>query len=114
MLNFFRRHRLGLAVLLLFALLGATAWYKLLREVPVRYASDVDHFKYGSVGVEAANGLPYSVWAVLPDVFADLAGGSGVMPPLASCRKRTIKPPSACLSRPSAFRALVSIVASAT
>jgi mono/diheme cytochrome c family protein len=75
MLHFIRRHRIGLVALLLLALLGAAAWYKLLREVPVHFASDADHFKYGSVGVEAANGLPYSVWSVLPDVFADLAPG---------------------------------------
>src|SRR6185437_12359114 len=36
-----------------------------------------DHFKYGSVGVEAANGLPYRVWAVLPEVFADKMPGPG-------------------------------------
>jgi len=72
-----RRGRLGLAALLVVAVLGATAWYKLLRDERVRYDSDVEYFKYGSVGVEAANGLPYRVWRVLPDVFADLVGGTG-------------------------------------
>ena len=28
----------------------------------------VAHFKYGSVGVEERNGIPYWVWLVLPDV----------------------------------------------
>ena len=59
------------------AVLGAAAWYKLLREERVRYDSDVEYFKYGSVGVEAANGLPYRVWRVLPEVFPDLVGGAG-------------------------------------
>src|SRR6185312_8488313 len=69
--------RMILAALVLLAVLGAAGWYKLFRGVPVHYASDVDHFKYGSVGVEAANGLPYWVWAVLPEVFADKMPGPG-------------------------------------
>lgn len=50
------------------AVLGVPAWYYLLREVKTEYASDTEHFKYGSVGVEAANGAPYWVWKVLPRV----------------------------------------------
>jgi len=72
-----KRGRMILAALVLLAVLGAVGWYKLFREVPVHYASDVDHFKYGSVGVEAANGLPYRVWAVLPEVFSDKMPGPG-------------------------------------
>jgi hypothetical protein len=30
-----------------------------------------DHFKYGSVGTEERNGLPYWIWRVLPIVFED-------------------------------------------
>ena len=41
------------------------------------YSSIVEYFKYGSVGVEAASGLPYDVWAVLPEVFADRIGPDG-------------------------------------
>jgi hypothetical protein len=67
----------GLAALLLVALVGGGAWYKLLRQQPVQYESVVDYFKYGSVGVEAANGLPYWVWKILPDVFADRVGAPG-------------------------------------
>ncbi len=34
------------------------------------------HFKHGSVGIEAEEGLPYWIWQVLPRVFADkLPGG---------------------------------------
>lgn len=72
-----RRSRIILAALLVVMLLGVAGWYKLFREEPIPYAGDADYFKYGSVGVEAANGLPYSVWAVLPTVFADRVGGAG-------------------------------------
>lgn len=48
--------------------------YLLIRfvpEYPVRYASIEDHFKYGSIGTEPVNGLPYWIWKVLPVLFAD-------------------------------------------
>ncbi len=36
----------------------------------------VEHFKYGSVGVESEEGIPYWIWQVLPRMFADkLPGG---------------------------------------
>jgi hypothetical protein len=72
-----RWRRFIVPAILAIALIGAVGWYKLLRQEPTSYASDVDHFKYGSVGVEAASGLPYSVWSVLPEVFPDYVGGSG-------------------------------------
>jgi mono/diheme cytochrome c family protein len=35
-----------------------------------------EHFKYGSVGIEPEEGLPYWIWQVLPRMFADkLPGG---------------------------------------
>jgi mono/diheme cytochrome c family protein len=52
-------------------------WYHLFRQVPRHYASIEEHFKYGSVGVEAANGIPYWVWLVLPRVFPDKIGADG-------------------------------------
>ena len=64
-----RRILLGLALVV--AALGGMGWYHLLREVPTEFASDVEHFKYGSVGVEAANGVPYWIWYVLPLIFED-------------------------------------------
>lgn len=39
---------------------------------PVDYASDVDHFYYGSVGSDISGGLPLKVMQVLPVVFRDL------------------------------------------
>jgi mono/diheme cytochrome c family protein len=43
----------------------------------VKYADIEEHFKYGSIGGEAANGLPYWVWKALPVVFADRLPGEG-------------------------------------
>jgi hypothetical protein len=40
-------------------------------------ASGVEHFKYGSVGIESEEGLPYWIWQVLPRLFADKLPGLG-------------------------------------
>jgi Cytochrome c len=64
------------AVLLIVGALAATGWYKLLRQVPVQYASDEDQFKYGSVGTEEPQGIPYYVWKVLPSMFPEKLHGS--------------------------------------
>ena len=59
-------------------LLGGFAWYKLLREVPqAPFANEGERFKYGSVGGEFSHGLPYWIWAVLPQVFPDFLPGPG-------------------------------------
>jgi len=58
---------------------------KLFRRVIPVYGNDVDQFKYGSIGNDDENGLPYLIWRVLPDVFPDhlpgypdhVAGGTG-------------------------------------
>ena len=71
------RHRILLGLVLLAALIGGVGWYKLFRQQPVTFAADLDNFKYGSVGVEAAAGLPFAVWAVLPEVFPDHVGAPG-------------------------------------
>src|SRR5262245_46940005 len=39
--------------------------------------SAVEHFKYGSVGIESEEGLPYWIWQVLPSMFADKLPGPG-------------------------------------
>ncbi len=41
------------------------------RDEPELYADDVQHFMYGSIGSEAAGGIPYWIWRVLPTVFPD-------------------------------------------
>jgi mono/diheme cytochrome c family protein len=73
-----RRILVWVAVILV--VLGGIGWFAydrlLRREFPV-YASDADFFKYGSIGNDSENGVPYLVWRVLPTVFADLLPGPG-------------------------------------
>lgn len=64
----------GLTLLVLVLLVGPFIWYQLFRVVPVTFAANAALFKYGSVGVEEANGMPYWVWRVLPTVFPDKVG----------------------------------------
>ncbi len=41
------------------------------------YASMDEHFKYGSIGSETANGLPYWVWKALPAMYPERLNGQG-------------------------------------
>src|SRR5262245_8014381 len=66
-----------LVVLLLGGLVGFTAWFKLFREEPQHFGSMADQFKYGSIGTEAEDGIPYWVWLVLPRVFPEYLNGPG-------------------------------------
>lgn len=51
---------------------------RFFREQPASFfESDEDHFLFGSVGTEGAEGLPYWVWLVLPRIFPDLLPGPG-------------------------------------
>ncbi len=43
----------------------------------VKYTNINEHFKYGSIGGEAANGIPYWIWKALPVVFPDKLPGAG-------------------------------------
>ncbi len=51
---------------------GVSAYTFLTRDNPVVYGSIVEQYKYGSIGTEELQGIPYELWAVLPEVFADL------------------------------------------
>ena len=57
--------------------IGLIVYDKLFRREFPAYASDVEHFKYGSIGDEDTNGLPYLLWRVLPDVFPEYLPGPG-------------------------------------
>jgi cytochrome c2 len=48
-------------------IVGPPLWDRLFPR-PTHYASESDHFKYGSVGVEAVQGLPFEVWRALPGI----------------------------------------------
>lgn len=52
-------------------------WCKLFREVPQEFASQEDDFKYGSIGTEDAQGIPYWIWVVLPRMFPEHLPGPG-------------------------------------
>lgn len=66
-----------LRIFTLVLVLGIGAWAVLLREVPQRASNDPAWiFNHGSIGNEAAQGLPYWIWRVLPAVFPDLLPGT--------------------------------------
>jgi mono/diheme cytochrome c family protein len=60
-----------LVIILLVGGVGYTAWYHLYREVPTYYESAEENFKYGSIGTEQTQGIPYWIWLVLPRIFSD-------------------------------------------
>ncbi|WP_017318476.1 c-type cytochrome [Mastigocladopsis repens] len=66
-----------LIVLLFVGVVGYVGWYNLFREVPTYYESSEEHFKYGSIGTEQAQGVPYWIWLVLPRIFPDKLPGPG-------------------------------------
>jgi RoxA-like, cytochrome c-like/Cytochrome C oxidase, cbb3-type, subunit III len=66
-----RAGKVLLIILFLLALIVSILFWKFVPDAPVDYASITDHFKYGSIGSEPANGIPYWIWKVLPDMFPD-------------------------------------------
>lgn len=62
---------IAIILILLIGSVGYLAWYNLFREVDTYYESVEDHFKYGSIGSENAEGVPYWIWLVLPRIFPD-------------------------------------------
>ncbi|MEL4896490.1 hypothetical protein [Crocosphaera sp. Alani8] len=58
-------------IVVILLLVGGTnyfIWYNFKREVPTVYKSAEDHFKYGSIN---SGGVPFFIWEVLPDLFAE-------------------------------------------
>ena len=47
---------------------GAFQW--LMAPVVPTFASDEEHFKYGSIGNDGASGIPYPIWVAMPEVCA--------------------------------------------
>jgi mono/diheme cytochrome c family protein len=47
---------------------GAFQW--LMAPVVPTFASDEEHFKYGSIGNDGATGIPYPIWVAMPAVCA--------------------------------------------
>ncbi len=68
----------GLLALVL--VMGATVWYKFFREVEQSHlesASAEEWFKYGSIGSETEQGVPYWIWRILPKLFSEYLPGPG-------------------------------------
>jgi len=77
-----KRYRIlgGLLVLMVLGIaIGGVAWVKLFRELPQQLADDSmeEYFKYGSIGTEAEQGIPFWIWRVLPDLFPEHLPGPG-------------------------------------
>jgi hypothetical protein len=69
---------IAVVIVLIFGVVGYAGWYNLFREVPSEvYELPEDHFKYGSIGTEQAEGIPYWIWLVLPRIFPDKLPGPG-------------------------------------
>jgi hypothetical protein len=69
--------RFLLIVLGIVGVLGFVLWSHLLRREPVYFASDEEHFKYASIGLEEPMGLPYWIWLVMPRMFPEKLPGPG-------------------------------------
>jgi processive rubber oxygenase RoxA-like protein len=67
------RFKIIAAVLLILAVVGGIFTYDhFFRTEPAPFfASDEDHFLYGSIGTEATDGIPYWIWLVLPRIFPE-------------------------------------------
>lgn len=74
-----RNEKVMLIVVIVIAAAASYFFWKYIPDAPVDYADITDHFKYGSIGSEPANGLPYEIWKVLPEMFPDKlpTGGKG-------------------------------------
>jgi mono/diheme cytochrome c family protein len=68
-----RRRWLWAAFLVVAGVVGGVFTYvHFFREEPAPYfASDEEHFLFGSTGTEAEQGVPYWIWLVLPRIFPE-------------------------------------------
>jgi mono/diheme cytochrome c family protein len=73
-----RGHRTIAIVLVVLGVLGGVFVYRHLSrtDVPV-FASDEDHFLFGSIGTEESEGIPYWLWLVLPRIFPEYLPAPG-------------------------------------
>jgi mono/diheme cytochrome c family protein len=72
-----RIRNLLIVVLILLVVLAAWLYWAFNPNRPVDYADIQEHFKYGSIGSELANGIPYWIFKVLPDMFPEKLPGKG-------------------------------------
>ena len=64
-------------LVLLLVVLAAAYYLIFVNQYVVAYKDDVQHFKYGSIGSETANGFPILVFKALPVMFRDRLGPTG-------------------------------------
>jgi hypothetical protein len=67
-----------LIILVVLIAIGAYLYWSFNPNRPVDYADITEHFKYGSIGSEPANGIPYWIFKVLPDMFPEKLPGKGL------------------------------------
>ena len=97
------------ALLVLIAVGGLFAYNRFFREQPAPYfASDEEHFLYGSVGTEAEQGVPYWIWLVLPRIFPEYLPAPGGYASIGVLGQPGTRCRSACRRSRSAFRASAS------
>jgi mono/diheme cytochrome c family protein len=62
----------AIGVMAVAVVISAVVYVKFQRELPAtHFASDEDHFLFGSTGIEREHGIPYWIWLVLPRVFPE-------------------------------------------
>jgi mono/diheme cytochrome c family protein len=73
------RRRNILILLLIVAIVGgAIAYIQFFQREPAPYfASEEDHFLFGSIGTEDPEGVPYWLWLVLPRIFPEYLPAPG-------------------------------------
>jgi hypothetical protein len=71
-----RRAIIGAAVVVVLVTVSV-GWFSLFRQVPQSFDSIEDRFKYGSIGAENNEGVPYWIWLVLPRIFPEKLPGPG-------------------------------------
>lgn len=71
------RRRMYWWLLWLIVILGVIYYLVFVNEYVVAHDDDREHFKYGSIGSEPVNGLPYWVFKALPAMYADELGSGG-------------------------------------
>lgn len=71
-----RGKKIAIAIIaLLVALVLWLVWPFVTNRGPVYYSDIDEHFRYGSIGGEDTDGIPYWLWKALPVVFADKLPG---------------------------------------
>ena len=71
-----RRRRMRWLVVLIVVLL-LLYWLVFVNQYVIAYEGPLEHFKYGSIGAETANGLPTLVFKALPVIYAQRMGPEG-------------------------------------